>query len=193
LFSSKRLFEEYAYILDFLPHGYSMGHGPLHLRRPLAQAIGEEFFTLLELIPKEGVTLTPGERVFIGKGVRDKIDHISRRITYADLTPIAKGEVERVIENVVKSNEARFIAFFNTAQPITTRMHSLSLLPSIGRRRVWEILNERKKSPFKSFKDVEERVKLKDVSSIIVKRILLELQGGEKYYLFVRGVAPTVK
>lgn len=193
MLSSKKLFEEYAYVLDYLPRGYPMDHRPLHLRKPLAQAIGEEFFTLLELVPKEGIVLTPGERVFIGKGVRDKIDHISRRITYADLTPVAKGELEKIVESIVKGNEARFVEVFNTAQPITTRMHSLSLLPSIGRRRIWDILNERKKAPFKSFKDIEERIKLKDVADLIIKRILLELQGGEKYYLFVRAAAPVIK
>ena len=50
------------------------------------------------------------------------------------------------------------------------------------------ILDEREKRPFESFKDIKERVKLlPDPEKAIMKRILLELEGNEKHYLFVRG------
>jgi len=63
--SSKR-YEEYAYVLDYLPHGRSEAR---HRYRAgaLVQAVGEEFFTLLEAIAKEGVILKSYDRVYVGK------------------------------------------------------------------------------------------------------------------------------
>jgi putative nucleotide binding protein len=54
---------------------------------------------------------------------------------------------------------------------------------------MWEILEERKKEPFKSFEDIKNRVKLlPNPKELIVKRILMELEGKEdKYRLFVVG------
>ncbi|MEM4647398.1 MAG: DUF655 domain-containing protein, partial [Candidatus Nezhaarchaeales archaeon] len=68
----RKKFEEYAYILDFLPRGYPRESRPQFMGKPIAQAIGEDFFMLLELVPKPNVNLTIGERVFIGKGFREK-------------------------------------------------------------------------------------------------------------------------
>ena len=41
--------------------------------KPVAQAIGTDQFTLLELAPKHGIDLEIQETVYIGKGTRDKI------------------------------------------------------------------------------------------------------------------------
>ncbi|MHA1628104.1 MAG: DUF655 domain-containing protein, partial [Candidatus Baldrarchaeia archaeon] len=75
-------------------------------------------------------------------------------------------------------------------QPITMRMHQLELLPGIGKKIMWEILEERKKKPFESFKDLTSRIKMPDPVKAIVKRILIELEGEDKYYLFVRPFKP---
>ena len=53
------------------------------------------------------------------------------------------------IQTIVLEDEARFIRYFNEAGPITTRMHALELLPGIGKKLMWAVLNERKKGPFK--------------------------------------------
>ena len=51
---------------------------------------------------------------------------------------------------------------------------------------MWEVLDARKERPFESFADIRERVKLlPDPKQAVVKRILLELQGDQKYKLFV--------
>jgi len=183
---SARRFEEYAYVLDYLPQGHPLDRRPLHLRKPIVQAVGEDFFTLLELVPREGVVLSPGDRVFIGRGVRDKIDHISRRISYDELTASAKDELVKVVERIVRENERRFVEVFNSAPALTTRMHSLELLRGVGKKKLWEILEERKKRPFESYKDIEERTGLRNVAEAIKERILEELKGGQRYYLFVR-------
>jgi len=45
--------EEYAIVLDFLPNGYPFDTRPTYKKTPIAQAIGKEHFTLLELVPKK--------------------------------------------------------------------------------------------------------------------------------------------
>jgi putative nucleotide binding protein len=62
--------EEYAIILDYLPLGYVKEGTPSFKRKPVAQAIGKEEFTLLELIPKENIMLDIHQKVYIGSGKR---------------------------------------------------------------------------------------------------------------------------
>ncbi|ADT83369.1 MULTISPECIES: DUF655 domain-containing protein [Thermococcus] len=179
-------YEEYAYVLDYLPTGYiDMEHFRMKRdNKPVAQVIGEKAFTLLEVVPKADLMLY--ERVFIGKGQRDKILMINRKLRYEDLTPTAKAELPYVVEEIVKNNEHRFIRFFNIAPPITNRLHSLELLPGIGKKHMWEIIEERQRQPFESFEDLRHRVKgLPDPVKMIAKRILDELQGKDRYRLFV--------
>ncbi|RLF13176.1 MAG: DUF655 domain-containing protein [Thermoprotei archaeon] len=190
LLGGKRKFEEYAYILDFLPRGYLRETRPYFMRKPIAQAIGEDFFMLLELTPKPSVTLTPGERVFIGKGFREKIDRIVRRLVYEDLTAFAKDELPKIIEKIVRERENRFIDIINKAPPLTTKMHSLELLPRIGKKTMWLIIKEREKEPFKSYQDFEQRTGVSNIVGILVERVLMELRGSEKYYLFTVPPAP---
>ena len=66
------------------------------------------------------------------------------------------------------------------------RMHQLELLPGLGKKHMWEVLEARKEKPFESFEDIKNRVKLlPDPKSIIIKRILSEIEGKEKYQIFV--------
>ena len=183
--------EEYAIVLDYLPQGHHEDEKPVYKREPVAYAVGEEFLTLIELVPRKGVALSPHERVYIGKEERDKIEYIKKRAEYEDLTATAKSELPYAIEEVVTKNEAKFVEFFNESQAVSTRLHRLELLPGIGKKLMWEIIGERKKK-FTSFKDISERIKsLPDAKKLIIKRILLELEGGErrlgkgKYKLFV--------
>jgi len=176
--------EENCLILDFLPVGYPDRRRP----EPVAQAIGSSFFTLLELVPREGVQLAQEEEVYIGEGKRDKIKSVRGALTIRDLTNVARSSLPFVIEKLIEKNEQKFIHFFNHAAGITPRMHQLQLLPGIGKKHVIEILNERKKKQFESFKDLESRVRfLSNPVKILSKRILLEIEGNEKYYLFVQA------
>lgn len=184
--------EEYAYILDVIPPDQVVLKEPTLVRKgfPLneayAQAIGEMYFTLLELTIKPGVEVKAFERVYIGPGPRDKIDKIVRRLKYEDLTQEAKQNLEKILPEIVKKQEKRFVEFFNKAGPITLKLHSLELLRGIGKKTLWQILEERKKRPFESFEDIKKRIGI-DPEKLIIERILRELQGGEKYYIFVGG------
>ncbi|MBN2251057.1 MAG: DUF655 domain-containing protein [Candidatus Altiarchaeota archaeon] len=176
--------DEYVRILDYLPRGKS--DVPSHKRKPIAQAIGEKFFSLLELVPRKDVSFEPGERVYIGEGTRDQVDHIERRIKYDWLTPTAKSEIPVVLESIIKDDESSFISFYNTAGTISTRQHKLEVLPRIGKRHRDDIIRERTIEPFKDFTDMHARVKnMPDPARIIIDKIIEELKGESKYYLFV--------
>lgn len=178
-----------AYVLDFLPHG-RLGARPE--ARPgyragaLVQVIGEEFFTLLEAIAKEGTMLKSSDRVYVGKDSRDKITYIIGRISYDDLTSTSKMELVTVIEKIVVNREQWFVNFFNSAQAITPRMHALELIPGIGKKYMWQILDEREKNPFKSFEDLQHRANIPSPAKLIAKRIMEELSGESKYRIFTR-------
>lgn len=178
--------EEYAVVLDFLQNGYPFDKRPSHKKTPIVQAIGKEHFTLLELVPKPGIFLQPYEEVYIGDDKRDKIHHISGKLGMERLTATANAELEHVISELIMKNEKKFVDFFNTAVPITIRMHQLELLPGFGKKHMVEILDAREEKLFESFDDLKSKVKLlPDPKKAIVKRIILELGGQEKHRLFV--------
>jgi len=131
--------ETYARVLDYLPYGHPDDKRPVYQKKPLVQAIGEESFVLMELSPKKNKMPAVHERVYIGEGEREVIDHVVKKLRYEDLTQTAKVELRYVIEEIVKDNEARFIKVFNDAKPITTRLHTLDLFPGIGKKLMWAI------------------------------------------------------
>ena len=178
--------EEVVIVLDFLPNGYPFDNKPMHMKTAIAQAIGKERFVMLELVPKKGIHLQPYEEVYIGEGKRDKIHHIIGRLPLDKLTHTAKAEIELVIKGIMEKNEKRFVDFFNNAQPLSTRMHQLELLPGLGKKHMWEILDSRKEKEFESFDDIKKRVKLMpDPEKAIIRRIMKELSGTEKHRVFV--------
>ena len=177
--------EEVARVLDYLPYGRTPDTRS-YQKQPLVQAVGETNFVLMEMTPKEGVVPVAGTRVYIGSGSRDVIDHVNRRIEYIELSNSAKLELPFEIQTIVLEDEPRFIRYFNEAGPITTRMHSLELLPGIGKKLMWAVLTERKKGPFKSFVELMERVKgLHNPEKLITKRVEDELMDDKiKYRVF---------
>ncbi len=184
-FQEQRIREEYAIVLDFLPHGYPFDNRPSHRKTPIIHALGKQHFVLLELAPKKEVFLQPLQEVYIGEGKRDHVHHILGRLAFDKLTATGRDTLEMVLKDVISKNEKKFVEFFNKSQPLTTRMHQLELLPGLGKKHMWEILEKRDK-PFQSFQDIKDRIKLMpDPEKIIMKRILLELSGEEKHRIFV--------
>jgi len=180
-----RMFETHAYVLSVVPPKEFLRDS-----RPrgdtIVQGIGESHFTLLEMIPQGGVKLHPQEHVSIQRNTASKIDHVKRRIFYEDLVPESVAELALVVEIIVTKHEHKFVQFFNEASPITTRMHSLQLLPGIGQTLMWAILEERKRKPFKNFEDIAARTKLQNPKKVITARIIDELKEEVKRWLFVR-------
>ena len=182
----ERTKEDTAIILDFLPNGYSYDERPMYMKSAIAQAVGKKYFVLLELVPKKGIHLQPFEEVYIGDGKRDKIHHIIGKISVEKLTATAKSELEFVIKDIIKKEEKKFIGFFNNAHPLSTRMHQLELLPGLGKKHMWQILEVRDEKPFENFADLKNRVKLMpDPEKAVLKRILQEIEGSQKHNIFV--------
>jgi len=154
--------EELVVVLDFLPNGYPFDNRPSFRKTPIAQVMSKKFFTLLEIIPKKDVTIQAMEELYI-------------------------GELEFVIEKLVKENPQRFLDFFNKCGPISTRMHQIELLPGIGKKHMWVIIETRQEKPFESFEDIKSRISaIPDPLKIVVRRILMELNNEDKYKIFVR-------
>ena len=179
-------YEEYAYVLDYLPHGRP-GIDRRYRAGALVQVVGEEYFTLLEAIVKETATVRSSDRVYVGKEARKKVTYIIGRIGYDELTSTAKMELLSVIEKMVLNRGNWFVNFFNTSQAITPRMHSLELLPGIGKKYMWQIINEREREIFKSFEDLQQRANIPNPAKLIAKRIVEELSRESKYRLFTRA------
>ncbi|MFT4312444.1 MAG: DUF655 domain-containing protein [Candidatus Woesearchaeota archaeon] len=178
--------EEYGIVLDFLPNGYPFDKGSSYKKTPIVQAIGTTNFILLELVPKRDIHLKAHDSVYIGQGKRDHIHHINGKIGLDKLTGTARAELQYVIEDMIDEDEKRFVDFFNKSQPLSMRMHQLELLPGLGKKHMWEIIEERRE-PFTSFEDIKSRVKLlPNPKALIVKRILKELEGDQKHKLFVK-------
>lgn len=186
----EKRYEEYAYVLDFLPRGRPSSmptQRPGYRAGALVQLVGEEYFTLLEATVRENATLKPYDRVYVGKESREEVTYIIGRIGYQELTASAKMELPGVIESIVMNRERWFINFFNTVQAITPRMHTLELIPGIGKKYMWQIINERERKPFQSFADLQQRVSIPNPAKLIAKRVIEELEGESKYRLFTRS------
>ncbi len=149
--------------------------------------IGETYFTLLEAVPRHGMPFNIRERIYVGKKGRTKVEHILGRITYEELTSAAKAELPQAIETIINADAKRFIDFFNRSQPVTPRMHSMELIPGIGKRLMWQILDQRERVPFDSFEDLQNRVNISDPAKLLARRVLKELSEEEKYQLFTRA------
>ena len=170
-------------VLDYLPEG--KGFGQTKQREPTIQGIGTTWFSLLDMVvDKKGSYLQFTELPLPKISEETPIKQIKRRITINDLTNTGYESLEEAVLKIINKNEKRFVSFFNKAQPITNRIHSLQLVPGIGKKLMWEILQSRKSMPFVSFSDIEERVKISDIRKMVLNRIMQELEGDEKHRLF---------
>ena len=186
--------EEYAVVLDYLSRGYVKSDMSKFGGKAIAQAIGTEQFTLLELAPKNGVDLEIQDTVYIGKGKRDKVYRVLGKLDFENLTATSRIELEYAIRDIVEAQEEKFVEFFNTAEALSTRLHKLELIPGIGKKYMWEIIEAREEKPFESFEDITQRLPtLTDPAGMIVKRIQQELdtsnpkRGKNKYNIFTQA------
>jgi putative nucleotide binding protein len=171
-----------AAVLDVLPHGRSDDDRPQHRKDPLAYALGVDEFYLYELSLSDDDDIAFGDRIDLtGYGRITEVD-------FEGLPSGARQEIEYAVEDIVEADEDRFVDFYNDAQPITLRLHQLNLLPGIGKKLRNTILDERKRQPFESFEDLEDRVSgLHNPKEVLIDRIEEELRDDDlKYRIFVR-------
>jgi putative nucleotide binding protein len=175
--------EDYAWVIEYLP----AGHAEALRKEPVVQLLGTRFFTLLEATVNPNATIVMGQKLCVGKEGREEVSHIKGRIRYDQLTNGAREFLPTMIKKAIQERENDFVGFINTAKPISIRVHTLDLLPGIGKKNMEAILRERELKPFESFADVHQRVtSLADPVGVFIHRILSELEGKEKYYLFTK-------
>ena len=179
-----RKYEEYAYVLDFNSRGKSStvkGREGI-----IIIAIGEDRLTLLEILGIPNSTFEIGEKIYIGKEGRTKVQSVLGKMDYDRISSSAQSELESVIENIVTANEEKFVAYLNNAQPLTPRIHALELIPGIGKTYMKTMLEERDRKKFESYQDLQERVGFKEPIKHISERILDEITGESRMNLFVK-------
>ena len=175
--------EDYAWVIEYLP----LGHASAIKREASVQLLGDRYFTLLEATVQPNANIVLGQKVYVGKEGRTDISHIKGRINYESLTQAAKEFLSTMIKKIVETREQDFVNFINSARPISIRVHTFDLLPGIGKKSMMALLNEREKKPFETIADLRTRVpSISDPVMIFVHRILSELEGKEKYFLFTK-------
>lgn len=184
MLSTDKKYEEFVYVLDFVPRGTST---VIKGREgPIVQAIGEERLTLLELLAMENQDFAVGEKVKIGKEGREKIISVLGKLTFEELSSESKTALPAVVESLVKANEVKYVSYFNELQPLTPRLHGLELIPGIGKTFMREIISSRERQPFASFEDIQKRVGVHEPAKMVARRIVEELSGGSRINLFVK-------
>ncbi len=177
--------DEFLIVLDFL----ATGRPGDRRSEPLVQGVGDKFFSLLEVVLKDGVSAKSKDKIYIGEAKRDQVKYIRNKIRFEELTSYAKDVLEEVINEIVSMDEKRFVEFFNKSGSLTTRMHSLELLPGVGKKHLWDIISERKKKPFESFEELKQRIPMiGDPKKMVIRRITDEIQQKDRHQLFVSGL-----
>lgn len=182
--SQPRKYEEFAFVLDFNSRGKSStvrGRDGI-----IIIAIGEDRLTLLEILGIPNSTFEVGEKIFIGKEGRTKISSVLGKMDYNKISSSAQSELETVVEKIVTLNESRFVEYLNNAQPLTPRIHTLELIPGIGKTYMKTMLEERDQKKFESYEDLQERVGFKEPIKHISERIVDEITGQSRMNLFVK-------
>lgn len=153
----------------------------------IIQAMGEFWFTLLEIIPNDENEVLLLDELVLSKEDRSNVQTIIGRLRYEELTPLAEIQLSLAIDKILEKQEKRFLTFINKASPISLRLHSLHLLKGIGPKSLTSILDERKIIPFSSYEEFEERTKVKDIKALLKERIKEEIQTEDiKHRLFTR-------
>ena len=183
-YTQPRKYEEYAYVLDFNSKGRALtvrGRDGI-----IVTAIGEDRLTLLEILGSEDSVFDVGEKIYIGKEGRTKVQSVLGKLDYEQISSSAQSELSTVVQSIVENNEDRFVDYVNNAQPLTPRKHSLELLPGIGKTYLKVIIEQINKQKFTDYKDLEERAGLKEPVQHISKRIMEEITGVTQFKLFVK-------
>ena len=181
-----------VYVLDILQHGGVDRPDKTANRnwQPVCQVLLVPTYHFFELALNKGEIVSIQQKIeYVGE--KSPLGRIQRRLAYGDLTMTSKDILPDVLQSYVKDNEAQFVEFLNQAGPITIKRHSLEVLPGIGKKTMWDLVNQRQRAPFQSFDDLKRRVPGLKIEEIIAKRIVEELSlPDEKHFLFVKRGKP---
>lgn len=151
--------------------------------RPLVQGLGVTSFRLLEVVVTDASELEWGDRLYIGPGTWPQVQQIERRLTYEELAPAVQSTLWPTVEALIRRNEAQYIEYFNTTLLNDFDRHPLALLPDLSPECRDAIVAARRQGRFADFADLTARVECLDrPRELLVKRVLVELRGGEDAY-----------
>ncbi len=195
----KYYYEEFAVVLSYnIPARYVKEKKtiryPIRIKEIYSQALGRDYFTLLEIVTDPNVILQKEEDVYIGKG-SPKVKRVSARLLFDELVDEAKITLDNALRKIINEDEKKFVDFFNNAGPASPRVHSLEMLPRIGKKTVEKILHERNIKAFVDYEDIKKRVGISNLEDILFERIRMEITSKEKlsYYLFAKGIQNTIE
>ncbi|MFX1345474.1 MAG: DUF655 domain-containing protein [Promethearchaeota archaeon] len=172
-------------VLDLLLHGHPEEDRPSWAKTPIAQVLTFPDFVLYEVKMNKNSDIKVQEQKTYEEFINeDKLGDVLKKIDYDDLTNTSKALIQPFLEKEVLKYEEEFINFFNNSTSITPRMHALKLLPGVGQKHMWEILDARERQKFVKFQDIIDRTSISNPAKLIAQRIIKELQRDVKYYLF---------
>ena len=172
-------------VLDLLIHGHPEEDRPSWAKTPIAQVLTFPDFVLYEVkVYKNSNIQVQEQKTYEEFLNEEKIKEVLKKIDFNDLTSTSKALIQPILETEVLRFEDEFINFFNNSTSITPRMHALKLLPGIGQKHMWEILEARDRQKFVTFQDIADRTSISNPPKIISLRIIKELKRDVKYYLF---------
>jgi len=172
-------------ILDLLIHGHPEEDKPSWAKTPIAQVLTFPDFVLYEVKVNKNSDIEVQEQKTYEEFLNEeKLKEVLKKIDHNDLTSTSKALIQPILEKEVLKYEEEFINFFNNSTSITPRMHALKLLPGVGQKHMWEILEARQRQKFGTFQDISDRTSISNPTKLIAQRIIKELQRDVKYYLF---------
>ncbi|MHA1978079.1 MAG: DUF655 domain-containing protein [Candidatus Hodarchaeales archaeon] len=171
-------------VLDYYPQGKSLSRKSAEAFNPLAVVISITQMQFFDIILSRGKNIQVGQLLDVST-LKSEIYKI-KKIGFNELSDSAVDVLPDMIKEIIILSESRFISFLNNARPLTTQMHQLQLLPGIGNKRLWQIIEARRKMGFKDLNDFTERTGISDPIALFSNRILQEIQGEEKYQLFIK-------
>ncbi|MFZ8794200.1 MAG: DUF655 domain-containing protein [Acidilobaceae archaeon] len=113
-------------------------------------------------------------------------------LKYEDLTDIAKSNLLEAVKMIVKSDEPIYVEFFNIADAVNIRLHVLELFKGVGKKTLTNFLERRKQKPFESFEEIKKVLKIDPVEAI-AEKIVEEIRGEAKYYVFIEPSDPQAQ
>ena len=172
-------------VLDLLFHGHPEEDRPSWSKTPIAQVLTFPDFVLYEVKMNKNSSIRVQEQKTYEEFINEhELGDVVKKIDFKDLTSTSKALIQPILEKEVLDFEEEFINFFNNSTSITPRMHALKLLPGIGQKHMWEILEARDRQKFVTFQDISDRTSISNPTKLIAQRIIKELQRDVKYYLF---------
>ncbi len=173
-----------SFVIDFYPHGKTLSRRDSGSYNPVAVVITSDFFDFYDVRLAMGTPIKIEDRlVLTSRNPKIKKLFMTK---YSQLSSSALDNLPNTVRKIVNTSETRFIKFLNESHPLTSQMHQLQLLPGIGQKRMWAILEARKLTKFSSFEDFAKRSGISDPIAIFVNRILQEIENSPKYRLFTK-------